>query len=955
MLKKKNAVMVADTRTALVGTTLINLQETNPGLFDEAIVYHQGIAEQDKAALEKIMPCRFVEYKPPLPESVLRLENFARFSVLMFPRYEMFCYLDEFETVTWTDTDVIIKGDLSPLLDKAREHGFVANFENPEDCTNQNTDSIRSSFHSFHTIPEKYDMDCYNMCSGLIVVSDKLTDTKKYTDWCYQKTIEYAEDLNSPDQGVLNLFIQEFNIDAVSAGEHGAYCVFPYYKRDTGQAKIVHSWGLRKFWNSWYLYNEYPAWGEYYRKWLALGGTDSFGEFKPGISVVIPSYKPDIRYLRQVLDCLLIHQVNAKQPWIAFDDLEVILVLEPVETGEVEKLVAEYDDRRLVLHINESRRGIAKSLNTGIRLAKSDYILRMDDDDLCADTRLYKQKAYLETHPDVELVTSDYEYFGDMNERRVSFEGEVSRAWSLVTCPFDHPTVMFRKSFFAGNGLCYDEDRGYVEDWELWLRAFGRGMRVGCIHEVLFYHRWHNGSAGQNDNTPRMMRELVKKNFAELGVDIPDAVLPYVAPWQGKIVDTGMYAEVLRIYARALELNVQKKRYEQEALSYIFSLRLQEAATGRIDALVSAPGGIPEKYRERSEPAESMEHHESPPVPAVVRKTAKQRIKGCIKHIARPFYGPVVRYIQRQKRDLVEEIHRAADGIRNEVRNELMQMRTEGQTSVDKAAEWIAQEVVMSRDAEMKLMDTIAADSYKAASSVRFLQRTQLPRGKAVFLFGTPEYSNIGDAAINLGERAWLCRFYPDRAIVELSTYDFASYYPEVARMVGQDDIIFLQGGGNMGSRYLNEENVRRRVISDFPENRIVIMPQTVYYEDAGELEKSMRIYAAHRKLTVLARGSESLSFIKKWLPKAKSACAFDMALNIRADYSMERKGILLCIRGLDDESGLTRDRYEAVIQAVRMRDPDFVQTNNLNEGKTDANIFREPLKTHFMLFYSAL
>lgn len=65
------------------------------------------------------------------------------------------------------------------------------------------------------------------------------------------------------------------------------------------------------------------------------------------------------------------------------------------------------------------------------------------------------------------------------------------------------------------NDLFYDEQRGYVEDWELWRRAFEKGMTVGCIHKVLFYHRWLNtGSAGQTSKTVDMMRELVQKNFA---------------------------------------------------------------------------------------------------------------------------------------------------------------------------------------------------------------------------------------------------------------------------------------------------------------------------------------------------------------------------------------------------------------------------------------------------------
>lgn len=49
MSNKKNAIMLADTRPALVGTVLLQLKNTNKGLFDEAIIYYTDpISENDK-------------------------------------------------------------------------------------------------------------------------------------------------------------------------------------------------------------------------------------------------------------------------------------------------------------------------------------------------------------------------------------------------------------------------------------------------------------------------------------------------------------------------------------------------------------------------------------------------------------------------------------------------------------------------------------------------------------------------------------------------------------------------------------------------------------------------------------------------------------------------------------------------------------------------------------------
>lgn len=255
-MKRKNAIMIADTRPALIGNLLIQLKDTNDRLFDEAIIYYYDkIDEKDKKIIEDLIPCRFIKFNYKLPDNIKALPAFEKFSPLMFSRYYMFDLLNEYETITWLDTDVLICGKLDSIIDKAKESGMSANFEDPKNKSYKTTDTVRTSFK----IPiSNYDMTRYNMSSGLITVADTLKDYDKMTKWCFDKTIEYAENLVLPDQGILNILIQEFNVNVTCVGENGAYCFYPSYKRDASNAKIVHAWGTRKFWKSWYLFKTYP-------------------------------------------------------------------------------------------------------------------------------------------------------------------------------------------------------------------------------------------------------------------------------------------------------------------------------------------------------------------------------------------------------------------------------------------------------------------------------------------------------------------------------------------------------------------------------------------------------------------------------------------------------------------------------------------------------------------------
>ena len=885
MKKKRNAIMIADTRSALIGNLLVQLKDTNEGLFDEAIIYYSELNEKDKKIMESLMPCRFIKFDYELPANIKTLPAFEKFSPLMFARYYMFDLLNEYETITWLDTDVLICGKLDSIIDKAKENGMSANFEDPENKSYKATDTVKTSFK----MPlSNYDMTRYNMSSGLITVADTLKDYDKMTKWCFDKTIEYADYLVLPDQGILNILIQEFNVDVASVGENGAYCFYPSYKRDASNAKIVHAWGARKFWKSWYLFKTYPKWHEYYNEWVKLGGSDCFGEIKPDVSVVIPMYKPNTEYFDKVLEDLLVKQ--EQEHGFQYDNFEVILVVDGNENDELIKLLEKYDDPRINLIINEERAGIAKSLNIGIKNAQADYIARIDDDDRIAKMRLYKQVKYLNEHKNIDLVTSNFEYFGDMNEERVSFEGEMSHAWSIFTCPFNHPTIMFRKSFFEENNLWYDESRSHVEDWELWLRCFDKGMKVGSIPEVLYYHRWHAGSAGQNQKTIDMMRDLVKKNFAKLDVKLTEEDLKIVAPWNGK-VSVEELVRLNQIFNEAMKNNDKKKIYDSRCLEHVFDLRLFEAEHGYMKDIVIKKSTVSNLDKTGG-------------------KSLKQKILG-------PVYRPFKRVFYNI---MAEAVNDNINGLKN---------ATNTNNNSEKNNESVMN-LLQDNNKRLNLLHDQLYDLKKKYEFLRDEKLSNLYFAKKIILIGTSEHSNIGDAAITFGEYEFIRKHFSDYKLIEVSTYEFSDTLPYLENIINSDDLIFLQGGGNLGNKFKTEENVRRVIIENFPNNKIIILPQTIYFTDNEELEISKRIYNAHKNLTIFTRGHISLEFAKKNFPNAKCYESLDSALNLNFNFGYERNGIMCCLRDLNDESGLDKKTYEEIFKIIKSFDKNYSFTNNL-------------------------
>lgn len=200
------------------------------------------------------------------------------------------------------------------------------------------------------------------------------------------------------------------------------------------------------------------------------------------------------------------------------------------------------------------------------------------------------------------------------------------------------------------------------------------------------------------------------------------------------------------------------------------------------------------------------------------------------------------------------------------------------------------------------------------------LQVSELRQKKKALLLGTAEHQNIGDAAIDLAEQELLLEQFPEYYQVEFSTYEMSRKYSFLQAITNQQDIIFINGGGNVGSLYREEEELHRQIIQGFPNNKIVILPQTIYFEDTEEgrkqLELSQKVYNHHKDLTIFVRGKISHDFAKEHFSSAKIVLMPDVVFQLRCDYGFERMGVLACLR--TDGEGWLGSRTDEVLEAIR-------------------------------------
>lgn len=201
-----------------------------------------------------------------------------------------------------------------------------------------------------------------------------------------------------------------------------------------------------------------------------------------------------------------------------FHDFEFIIVIDNPSMYYVENILKSYNDDRLICLKNESNIGLAMSMNRAASIAKGKYIARMDADDISDLNRFQEEYTYLESHPNIGLVCTNYHYI-DENNNTVNFESiNVNFKSYKKLLPYinmiHHPTVMIRKQVF-------DHVGGYrnfpcTQDYDLWLRLLHENIEFAKIEkDLLAYRIRENSTWKSNGMKQQMMFFYIKKLYKE--------------------------------------------------------------------------------------------------------------------------------------------------------------------------------------------------------------------------------------------------------------------------------------------------------------------------------------------------------------------------------------------------------------------------------------------------------
>ena len=208
-------------------------------------------------------------------------------------------------------------------------------------------------------------------------------------------------------------------------------------------------------------------------------------------SVLLSVYQKDsATYLEECLESVFCQSLQPK---------ELVLIKDGPLGEQLDSVIARWNIRYPSIMKTvalEQNVGLGNALKIGVEVCRYELIARMDADDVCTENRFLLQISEFENNPALSILGGQALEFDRLitdgkHIRKVPLEDVEIRKFARKRNPFNHMTVMFKKSsvLAAGNYI----DMRFAEDYYLWIRMLSLGGKAANMPDVLVYARVGGG------------------------------------------------------------------------------------------------------------------------------------------------------------------------------------------------------------------------------------------------------------------------------------------------------------------------------------------------------------------------------------------------------------------------------------------------------------------------------
>ncbi|AOR24752.1 glycosyltransferase [Clostridium taeniosporum] len=207
---------------------------------------------------------------------------------------------------------------------------------------------------------------------------------------------------------------------------------------------------------------------------------------------------------------------------------EIVIVKDGALTKELNEIINNFEIKypNLFTIVNlKNNVGLGKALNEGLKKCKNELVARMDTDDISIDKRCELQIKEFENNNKLSIVGTIIDEFYDkptdiISSRVVPINHEDILKFSRRRNPFNHPTVMYKKSEVLSCGGYGDYRRN--QDFDLFVRMLNSGYVAKNINKSLLLFRANKDNLKRRKSWTKcrsnisMMHDFWKKGYSGL-------------------------------------------------------------------------------------------------------------------------------------------------------------------------------------------------------------------------------------------------------------------------------------------------------------------------------------------------------------------------------------------------------------------------------------------------------
>ena len=246
------------------------------------------------------------------------------------------------------------------------------------------------------------------------------------------------------------------------------------------------------------------------------------------------------------------------------------VIYEDASTDESARILSSYADSRMDLRVNRENRGLTRNLIDGVQRARSDYIARMDADDIAHPERLAAQVIYLDRYRDIDVLGTNVMFFNEDTEelgRQPEHHDEIALEL-FFGFTMMHPTIMLRRDALVRAGLNYDPAFIYSQDFDLWTRMLP-GHRFANLQTPLLRLREHSNKISRSKrDAQQSFTEIIRRRMlSRICPDIGEVELEvFGRATRGDLIDTENGLKTLEaLLLRLIGANHRKLMYAPPA------------------------------------------------------------------------------------------------------------------------------------------------------------------------------------------------------------------------------------------------------------------------------------------------------------------------------------------------------------------------------------------------------